>query len=129
MARLNIFVSFEFDKDKDLQNNFYQQARNQTQHRVRDCSLHETYPDENWRNKARASIRECDAVIVLIGQDTHNAPGVIVETDMARSLNKPVIQIRPQGRTYQGLTRLGEPIPWRWRTINAKLDAISGGRR
>ena len=77
-----------------------------------------------WKNKAREAIRECDVVLVLIGQDTHNAPGVIVETDMARSLDKPVIQIRPQGRTYKGLTRLDEPIPWRWKTINAGLDAL-----
>ena len=80
------------------------------------------------RIRARNAIARCDAVVVLIGQDTHNAPGVIVETDMARSLNKPIIQVRPQGRPYQGLTRLGEPILWRWKTINAKLDAISSGQ-
>ena len=129
MPTLNIFVSFEFGKDKDLQNNFYRQAKDETNHRIRDCSLHESYPDEDWKRKARNAINQCDVVVVLVGQDTHNAPGVIVETDMARSLNKPIIQIRPQGRSYQGLTRLGEPILWRWRAINAKLDAISSGQR
>ncbi len=127
MPTLNIFVSFEFDKDNDLRNNFYEQARELTQHRVRNCSLNEAYPDETWRNRAREAIRECDVVVVLIGQDTHNAQGVIVETDMARSMNKPIIQIRPHGRTYNGLTRLEEPIPWRWRIINAKLEEISSG--
>ncbi len=43
MATLNIFVSFEYKKDKDLQNNFYQQAKKETSHRIRDCSLHEPY--------------------------------------------------------------------------------------
>ena len=128
MPTLNIFVSFEFDKDKDLQNNFYRQAKEETNHRIRDCSLHESYPDEAWKNKARNAVRGCDVVVVLIGQDTHNAPGVIVETDMARSLNKPIIQVRPQHRRYQGLTRLGEPISWKWRTINAKLNAIDNRR-
>lgn len=125
MATLNIFVSFEFDKDNDLKNNFYEQAREKTQHRVRNCSLNEAYPDQHWKDKARRAIDECDVVIVLIGQDTHNAPGVIVETDMARSLGKPTFQVRPQGRPYQGLTRLEEPITWRWRAINAKLDEIA----
>ena len=129
MPTLNIFVSFEFDKDKTLQNNFYQQAKEETNHRIRDCSLHESYPDEAWKSKARDAIRQCDVVVVLIGQDTHNAPGVIVETDMSRSLNKPIIQVRPQGRPYRGLTRLGELIPWKWKVINAKLDAISSGQR
>ena len=124
MATLDIFVSFEFDKDEALKNNFYKQAKVNTAHRIRNFSLNEAYPDEEWKNKARNAIRECDVVLVLIGEDTHNAPGVIIETDMARSLNKPVIQIRPQGRTYKGLTRLDEPIAWKWKTINARLDAL-----
>ena len=53
MPTLNIFVGFEFGKDHDLQNNFYTQAKKHTQHRILDCSLHETYPDEKWKNKAR----------------------------------------------------------------------------
>ena len=129
MPILNIFVSFEFDKDQDLKNQFYRQAKQETDHRIRNCSLNESYPDEAWKNKARNAIGQCDVVIVLIGQDTHNAPGVIVETDMARSLRKPIVQVRPQGRSYNGLTRLGEPIPWRWSRINAELDAIVNRRR
>ena len=128
MTTLNIFVSFEFDKDKDLQNNFYRQAKQETNHRIRDYSLHESYPDETWKRKARNAIGRCDVVVVLIGQDTHNAPGVIVETDIARSLNKRIIQVRPQGRKYNGQTRLKDPIPWRWSRINAELDRI-GSRR
>lgn len=124
MATLKIFVSFEFDKDNDLKNNFIEQAKEHTQHRIHNCSLNEAYPSASWKNKARKAIRQCDVVVVLIGQDTHNAQGVIVETDMALSLNKPVIQVRPQGRPYKGLTRLGEPIKWKWKTINAELDSI-----
>ena len=91
MATLNVFVSFEFDKDDDLKNNFYKQAKKETNHRIKNFSLNEAYPDETWKNKARNAIRGCDVVLVLIGEDTHNAPGVIIETDMARSLNKPLI--------------------------------------
>lgn len=122
MPKLNIFVSFEFDKDRDLKDNFYKQAKQQTPHRVGNCSLKEAYPDEKWKKKAKQAIAGCDVVVVLIGEDTHNAPGVKVETDMARSLNKPVIQIRPQGRPYTGLTHSVGPIAWKWKTINAKLD-------
>ena len=128
MSTLNIFVSFAFKKDRDLQNNFYQQAEHETHHRIRDCSLHESYPDEAWKRKARNTIRQCDVVVVLVGQDTHDATGVIVETDIARSLGKPMFQIRPQGRPYNGLTRLEKPITWRWKNINAKLDTIASQR-
>ena len=124
MATVNIFVSFEFDKDQELQNNFYQQAKNLSPHRIVDSSLHETYPDNDWKDRARNAIRRCDAVVILIGEDTHNAPGVKVEVDIARSLGKPVIQVRPQGRPWQGLTSLETPIPWKWQRINAALDAL-----
>ena len=125
MATLNIFVSFEFDKDKDLQNNFYRQAKEETNHRIRDCSLHESYPDEAWKNKARNAIRRCDSSCRSDRPRYSQFPGVIVETDIARSLNKPIIQVRPQGRQYNGLTRLGQPIPWRWNRINTELDRIA----
>ena len=125
MPSLKIFVSFHFDKDNDLKNNFFTQAKTLTQHRILNFSLNEAYPTEIWKNKARTAIEECDVVIVLIGQDTHNASGVIVETDIACSLNKPIIQIRPQGRLYSGLTRLGEPITWKWQNINRRLDEVA----
>ena len=129
MATLNIFVSFEFDKDNDLKESFYTQAKEHSKRRVRNRSLNERHPSEAWKNKASEAIKGCDVVVVLIGQDTHNAPGVIAETDMARTLKKPVIQIRPKRRTYTGLARLDEPIPWKWKTINARLNEISPRKR
>ena len=63
-------------------------------------------------------------VVVLIREDTHNAQGVIVETDMARSMSKFVFRVRPKGRPYKGLTRLGEPIAWKWKNINKQLEEV-----
>ena len=125
MATLKIFVSFEYDKDNDLKNNFLSQAKDETNHKVVSCSLDEKYEDEEWKKKAREAICECDVVVLLIGQDTHNAPGVKVETDMADSFKKRVIQVRPKRRTYTGLSHLGKPIPWKWKRINAELDKIA----
>lgn len=128
MPTLDIFASFEFDKDKDLKNNFFRQAEdNNTQHHARNCSLNEAYPTEEWKDKARQAIRECDVVVILIGQDTHNAPGVKTEVDIARDLGRPIIQIRPHGRPYTGVSGCGELIPWRWKRINAELEKVAGG--
>ena len=124
VADLDIFVSFEFDKDRDLRDSFYAQARLHTRHRVRNCSLREAYPTEEWKREAREAIRECDAVIVLVGEDTHNAPGVRTEVDMARSFGKPTLQVRPRARTYTGVSGIGDAVPWRWTRINEFLDAI-----
>ena len=121
---LRIFVSFEFDKDSDLKNNFYEQAKGHTSHRIRNFSLNEAYPDAEWVEKARSAIKECDVVIVLVGPDTHNAPGVKTEVKIARRLGKPVFQVVPKKRTYKGVPSLPDPIKWRWKHINEKLDAI-----
>ena len=52
------------------------------------------------KNKARAAIRECDVVVVLIGQDTHNAQGVIVERTWPAALASPSSRLdRGIGRT------------------------------
>ena len=68
---INIFGSFEFDRDNDLKNNFLEQARKNTQTPGPQLkSLDEAYPDETWRNRAREAIRECDVVVVLIGMKT-----------------------------------------------------------
>ena len=127
MARLNIFASFEFDKDHNLKNSFLEQARTQTHHRIKNCSLNEAYPDDKWKRKARQAVGECDVVFVLVGQDTHNAPGVLVETDMARSLKKPTIQVlsaKARSNNYTGLRHLKDRIPWKWQVINRRLDEL-----
>ena len=127
MANLDIFVSFEFEKDNSLKNSFYSQARVLSSHRVRNCSLDGAYGNRAWKNRAREAIRQCDVVVVLVGQDTHNAPGVLVETDMARSLNKPTIQLLSETARrngYNGVPHIEDRIPWRWNVINRRLDEL-----
>ena len=129
MATINVFVSFEFDKDNDLKNNFYQQAKTLTQHRIGNCSLNEAYLDDQWQQKARRAIQQCDAVVILLGEDTQNAPGVKTEIKFARRLKKPIFQVRPKPRPYRkGVVNGGEVITWRWKGINKKLDALRAGR-
>ena len=127
MANLRIFISFEFDKDNNLKDSFFRQAREQSQHRVRNCSLNQAYPDEAWKNKARQAIRECDVVLVLVGQNTHNASGVLVETDMARSMQKPTIQVlsaKARRNNYEGVPHLEDRIQWKWNAVNRRLNGL-----
>ena len=124
MPSLKVFVSFEFDKDNELKNNFFQQAKQQSPHRVLNSSLNEAYPDRQWEDKATAAIRQCDIVIVLVGPDTHNAPGVKTEVAIALQLTKPVFQVVPKVRQYKGVADIGEPILWKWKRINGKIDEV-----
>ena len=128
MPALSIFASFEFDKDNELKNNFFRQADDHSDHQVRSCSLKEAYPTDEWKDKARNAIRECDVVVILIGQDTHNAPGVLTEVEIAGSLGKPIIQVQPKKRTYKGVPGIATTIRWYWKRINRELDKIAEQR-
>ncbi len=127
MPIVKIFVSFEFGKDNDLKNSFYKQAADESRHRIRNYSLNEPYQESVWKDKARRAISDCDIVFVLVGQDTHNAEGVRVETDMARSLGKPTVQVLSKGarrHNYGGVPHIEDRIPWQWERIDETIDEV-----
>ena len=67
MAKVKVFLSFEFDKDDELHHNFYMQAKECSQYTIKDYSLNDQYhPDQKWLEKARAQIKKSDIVIVVI---------------------------------------------------------------
>lgn len=125
MAEVRIFLSFEFDKDEHHRRNFYDQAKENSSYRVKNHSLREDYPTEEWLDKAREKIRQCDIVIVLVGQDTHNAPGVEKEVTVANQLCKPIFQIRPQGKNWGEVSGAGKLIPWKWKKIDEMINTLS----
>ena len=128
MATVNIFVSFEFDKDNSLKNNFFEQARLlNPDYRITNCSLNEAFREGDWPQRARAMIKQCDVVIVLLGDDTHAARGVRTEIRIANRLGKPIFQINPQERPYwRGVRNAGDVIPWEWPCINRKIAELCG---
>ncbi len=115
-----VFLSFEFGRDNELHYNFYSQAVQYSQYEITDCSLNEPYhPDARWLEKARKQIALSD--IVIVGQDTHNATGVEKEVGEAHQLEKPIFQVRPQGRMHGEVRGAGEVVPWKWKQIDAKI--------
>ena len=120
--RVRVFLSFEFGRDDELHHNFYSQAPLHSGYEIIDCSLNKQYhPDVQWLNKARKQIALSDLVIVVVGEDTHNAPGVEKEVTVTHQLKKPMFQVRPQGRMHGELRGAGEVIPWKWKQIDAKI--------
>ncbi|RKU10838.1 hypothetical protein C6503_19330 [Candidatus Poribacteria bacterium] len=120
--KVRVFLSFEFGKDDELHHSFYSQAELYSKYEIIDESLNEQYhPDPLWLNKARKQIALSDIVIVVVGEDTHNAPGVEKEVGEAHQLKKPIFQVRPQKRTAGEVRGAGEVVPWKWKRIDAKI--------
>ena len=126
--KVRVFLSFEFGRDDELHHNFYSQAKLYSKYEIIDESLNEQYhPDPLWLNKARKQIALSDIVIVVVGEDTHNAPGVEKEITVTHQLGKPIFQVRPQKRTAGEVRGAGEVIPWKWKQIDAKIaEKLSG---
>ena len=125
MTKVRVFLSFEFGKDNKLHGNFYAQADEQSCYNICDYSLNEEYqPSNEWLQKARNQICQSDIVIVMVGQDTHNAPGVEKELTIANQLKKPIFQIRPQGKTWGEVGGAGELIEWKWEKIDEKIKEL-----
>ena len=129
MAKVKVFLSFEFGKDNELHHNFYAQAAEHSSYRIEDYSMKEAYKPHNntsWVKKAGDLISQSDIVIVVTGQDTHNAPGVEKEVTIANQQCKPIFQIRPKNSTSGPVHGAGDEVPWVWEKIDAKIYELLG---
>ena len=124
MAKVGVFFSYEYDRDKELYGSFFAQAKDESRHAIRNYSLDKVHPPKDWEEEAEKRIAQCNLVIVVIGQDTHSATGVEEEVEIAKRLDKPIFQIQPQKQNYGGLDGAGEIILWDWDKIDAKIDEL-----
>ena len=70
---------------------------------------------------ARERIGASHVVIVLLGPDTQNAPGVKDELSLAGEARCPVVQLMPQDKNYGLVAKNGAVCEYKWDTINQML--------
>jgi hypothetical protein len=114
-----VFVSFDFDHDRALKDFIIGQARLPgSPFEVVDHSLQEAAPERDWQAKARAAIRRADLVLVVVGQYTHLAQGVIKEVAMAREEDVPIVQvIGYRDRICKSVPKAGRRYAWNWENL------------
>lgn len=64
------------------------------------------------RNRAQSSIAKCDVFIVILGLNTHQAPGVLKEVQVAKGLRKRRFQLKPQGTNPTRVKDAGPVVNW-----------------
>ncbi|SRR6266496_1893199 len=123
MAKKRVFVSFDFDNDKVLKDFIIGQARLvDSPFEVVDTSLKEAAPMKTWEDKAFAAIRRSDIVLVMVGPNTHRAPGVLKEVQMARDENIPIVQvIGYKDGSYTAVPNAGRLYAWNWDNLKNLL--------
>ena len=118
-----IFVSFDFDNDRKLKEFIIMQARRaDSPFEVIDHSLKEAAPERNWETKAAQAIARSRVVLVMVGPDTHRAPGVLKEIAMARQQDKKVVQIIGyKDGEYTPVKGAGQLYRWNWENLKKIL--------
>jgi hypothetical protein len=123
MAKKRVFVSFDFDNDKVLKDFIIGQSRlPDSPFEVADTSLKEAQPMRTWEDKAKAAIVRSDLVIVMVGSDTHRAPGVLKEVALARQSATPIVQIIGyRDGNYTAVPNAGRLYAWNWDNLKTLL--------
>lgn len=123
MARKSVFISFDFDNDKVLKDFIIGQARlPDSPFEVIDTSLKEAAPLKTWEDKARVAINRSAIVLVMVGPNTHRAPGVLKEVQMARDAGIPIVQvIGYRDGNYTPVQNAGRLYEWNWDNLKKLL--------
>ena len=124
MAKSKVFVSFDYATDHSLKGDLIAQAeRPDSPFSVTDVSLQEREPEQEWLCKAKRAIANCDVFVVILGANTHSAPGVLEEIKIARSMKKRRFQLRPQGKNWKSMKGVGETVTWTWENLRRKFTS------
>lgn len=118
-----VFVSFDFDNDKELKVFIIGQAKlPDSPFEVVDCSMKEAAPQANWPTVAEKKIKSADIVVVMVGPKTHRASGVLKEVKMARDNGIPIVQIIGyKDGNYTAVPDAGRLYSWSWDNLKKLL--------
>ena len=124
MAKKRVFVSFDFDNDRVLKDFIIGQSKNEdSPFEVIDHSLKEAAPERDWENKAAAAISRAEIVLVMVGEKSHKAQGVLKEVAMARKAGVKIVQIIGyRDGNYTPVPDAGRLYSWNWENLKNLLS-------
>lgn len=121
-----VFISFDYDHDEFLKISLVGQSKNpDSPFVIKDYSIKEAIQN-NWKEKARDRIKQCDVVAVICGEHTNTANGVSAELKIAQEENIPyfLLQgyndkkcIKPQAASYSD-----KMYRWTWDNLKMLLN-------
>ncbi len=125
MEKTKVFVSFDFDNDRQLKDFIIGQSKHaDSPFSITDLSLKEAAPEKEWEDKARIAISRADVVVVMLGPNTAKARGVLKEITMASELKKPCFQVigYQSGTSNWAVPGAGRVYVWSWPNLKNLLD-------
>ncbi len=90
MTDVRIFMSFDFEHDRDLQDRLVKQARKPAPFAISSRSEGGEMT-EAWTERVRGCIAEADEVVVICGEHTDDSLHVSAELAIAQAQHKPYV--------------------------------------
>lgn len=128
MAKVPVFISYDYDHDSDLKLLLVGQAKNDdSPFEIEDQSV--KVEGDDWKEDARRRIKRCDLVIVMCGEHTDTATGVNAEIRIARDEDTDYFLLagRAIGKNKEPTAALDTDKMYNWTWDNLKT-LIAGGR-
>lgn len=125
MAKTKVFVSFDFDNDRQLKDFIIGQAKNpDSPFEVSDYSLKEAKPEHDWLEHAKRAIERSDVFIIMLGSSTRHASGVLKELKVAIEKGKRKFQIigYRDGSSDWAVPNGGRTYSWNWDNLKKLLS-------
>ncbi len=127
MTKKRAFISFDYDHDEDLRNLLVGQAKNpDSPFDIADWSVKEPWPQLEWEQRCLEKIKRTDGTVVLVGEHTSRASGVLAEIRLAKQAGVPYFGIHGRsGKSCPAPAGLEKVYNWTW----DNLKALIGGAR
>jgi hypothetical protein len=129
MAKIRVFISFDYDNDDDLRILLLGQAKHpDSPFEITDWSLKDPLSGD-WKTKIVPRIRGASQVVVICGHYTDTASGVSAEVKIARDEGKPYFLLagRASGVNKKPKSALSTDKMYKWTWDNLKI-LVEGGR-
>lgn len=128
MGKKRVFISFDI-ADRDVKEGLVKQASDPNcSFTFTDNSLQQAIP-EKWAAEARRLIAESDYVIVLCGDQTHQAKGVETELQIAKELKKPYALVKATRTHVATRPKSASPTETMFPATQATVAALLRGER
>lgn len=129
MAKVKLFISFDYDHDEELRNLLVGQAKHpDSPFDIKDRSIKEPLTGD-WKTKFRARLKNVDQMAVICGEYTHLASGVSAEVRIAQEEGTPYFLIwgRPEESCRKPTSARETDKIYKWSWDNLK-NLIRGER-
>jgi len=119
MSQKKVFVSFDFDKDRELKNSIVGQSqKDDAPFKISGWSSKADEKNNKWIKEAKYRISKCDVLVVMVGENTHQSAGVNKEVEIARDANMQVFQLNgAREEACAPVEGAGKLHDWTWDNV------------